>query len=194
MPISSGNLSALGDDLYEIEPQHAPGKRLDVARESQANNTEIHIYDRHGRANQRWKALPVGDGTYRFEPQNAPGKRLDIENVDGVPRALSRTLDQGNSQRWRLIPVDPSSIEKTVSQSTAPEPITQEFNLYPNPVDRELTVESSRSSYRFTLYDSRGRQLMDGYYPRWCQPTSGRSTTGRHLPGSPAVRRSGAGY
>ena len=160
----NGNLNqqwkfiSLGNDLYEIEPQHAPGKRLDVAGASLATNTEIHIYDRHGRANQRWKALPVGDGTYRFEPQNAPGMRLDIENIDGVPRALSRTLDTGNSQRWKLIAVSSSSARVASDQRI---PTTPEVAAYPNPTTEVLYLESNRdlSDATIQVSDLSGRTL-----------------------------------
>ncbi|MGB3800277.1 MAG: PQQ-dependent sugar dehydrogenase, partial [Lewinella sp.] len=122
-----------GNDVWEIEPQHATGKRLDVAGVSRAQNAEIHIYDRHGRNNQQWRALPVGDGTYRFEPLHAPGKRLDIENVNGTPRALSRNLDNGNSQRWRLIPVGSAARSRlgpvAVNTQSA---LGEDFILYPN--------------------------------------------------------------
>ena len=101
----------ISDDIYEIESVDAPGKVLDVAGRRRTQNTEIHIYDRSGRSHQRWKAIPIGQtGLFRFQPQHALGKRLDIENVDGVPRALSRNLDNGNSQRWRLILQEECSI------------------------------------------------------------------------------------
>ena len=153
----------LGDDVYEIEPQHAPGKRLDVAGGSQATNTEIHIYDRHASNNQRWRALPVGDGNFRFEPLNAPGKRLDIENVGGVPRALSRTLDSGNSQRWRLIPVSAGGalLRPIVAAVDSESAELDGFRLYPNPVSDRLTVESQRP-YAFGLFDAGGRQVRTG--------------------------------
>lgn len=153
-------------DVYEIEPQHAPGKRLDVARASKATNAEIHIYSRHGQDNQRWRALPVGDGTYRFEPLNAPGNRLDIEMVAGVPRALSRTLDNNDdSQRWQLIPLTTATDRTTGTANLRPaggrKDLEGVFVLYPNPVSDRLTVESTLD-YRFTLYDATGRLVFEG--------------------------------
>ena len=148
-----------GNDIYEIEPQHAPGKRLDVSGARTTNNTRIHIYDRHGRDNQRWKALPVGDGTYRFEPLNAPGKRLDIEVVDGVPWALSRTLDTGNSQRWKLIAVSPSSARSADNNQNVSAP--RQVVAYPNPATDVLYLESDHDLSQATLRisDLRGRTL-----------------------------------
>ncbi|WP_198664861.1 PQQ-dependent sugar dehydrogenase [Lewinella sp. IMCC34191] len=155
---------SLGNNVYEIEPQNAIGKRLDVAGGSRATNTEIHIYERHSSNNQRWQALPVGDGTYRFAPLNAPDNRLDIENVGGVPRALSRTLDRGNSQRWRLIPVGTAAVSRrSPAAITSPLSLKDEFVLYPNPVSSQLTVESRRD-YRLELYDVSGRRVLDARY------------------------------
>ena len=153
----------IGTDVYEIAPRHAPGSRLDVAGGSTATNAEIHIYTRHSSDNQRWRALPVGDGTFRFEPLNAPGKRLDIENVGGVPRALSRTLDQGNSQRWRLIPVEAAALRTPSREAVTSTTSAAAFRLYPNPVATEVTVESS-GDYRLLLFDAAGRQLRDARY------------------------------
>ena len=152
---------SLGNDVWEIEPQHAPGKRLDVAGASTATNTEIHIYDRHGRNNQQWRALPVGDGSYRFEPLNAPGKRLDIESINGTQRALSRTLDRGNSQRWRLLPVSrAAAISAARSEWIEPDAT---FTVYPNPASTQLTVESA-AEYHFALFDATGREVLTGNY------------------------------
>lgn len=156
-----------GNDLYEIEPQHAPGKRLDVAGASTANNAEIHIYQRHGRANQLWKALPIGDGSYRFAPQNAPANRLDIENINGVGRALSRKLDTGNSQRWKLIPV--GTALRTAAETQRKTVLSEhaEPTVYPNPVTEETFTLAldGRAASEVSVYNMMGarvhHQLVD---------------------------------
>ena len=161
-----------GNDLYEIEPQHAPGKRLDVAGGSTANNTEIHIFQRHGSNNQLWQALPVGDGLYRFAPQNAPGNRLDIENVDGVGRALSRRLDDGNSQRWKLIAVGTTSRtadgqKPPVAASEASPSSEVLLAVYPNPVAGErftLTLQGIQAS-EVAIYGITGARLYHQVIP-----------------------------
>jgi glucose/arabinose dehydrogenase len=97
----------ISGDLYYIEPQSAVGKVLGVVGESTLENALVDIFDNRKQANQRWRAIPVeGEPQlYRFEPQNAIGKRLDIELINGNQSAASRTLDNGRSQRWKLIPV-----------------------------------------------------------------------------------------
>ncbi|MGB7394204.1 MAG: RICIN domain-containing protein, partial [Pricia sp.] len=148
--------TGIGDNLYEIEPQHAIGQRLDVAGRSRANNTEIHIYESTGNSNQLWRAIPIGSsGLYRFEPQNAPGKRLDIENVDGVPRALSRNLDSGNSQRWRLIPVRANGAAAKAEPEATPI-----IALYPNPTRGGFTIDMDGADVtQVTVYSISGQQV-----------------------------------
>jgi hypothetical protein len=153
-----------GNGVYELEPQHAPGKRLDVANASTTQNAPIVIYDRNGADNQQWRALPVGDGTFRFEPVHAPGKLLDIEETGGNRVALSREFDNGNSQRWRLIPVDAASgavVPDVALEGGLPEPAVR---LYPNPATEQLNVETGYA-YHLTLFDATGRRVLEGRYP-----------------------------
>lgn len=118
-----------GEGVYLIEPQNAIGKRLDVAGNSTANNALINIYQNNNQLNQKWKAYPIAEepGLYRFEPQNALGKRLDIELLDVVDKAASRTLDSGNSQKWKLYPVS------AVNRSEVANINKNDFYAYPNP-------------------------------------------------------------
>jgi glucose/arabinose dehydrogenase len=95
----------ISGDVFYIEPQNAIGKVLGVVQQSTAENALIDIFDNVKQENQKWKAYPVAGEpqTYRFEPLNALGKRLDIELINGNQSAASRTLDDGRSQRWKLI-------------------------------------------------------------------------------------------
>ena len=115
-----------GNNIYKIEPQSDIGLRLDVDGGKTATNTEIHIFRDNGGRNQLWEAIPIGNtGLFRFAPQNARANRLDIENVGGTPRALSRRLDNGSSQRWKLIPVssqpDRPSIDTSIVYEIEPQ-------------------------------------------------------------------------
>ena len=125
IPAQRWKFISQGNNLYKIEPQSDEGLRLDVDGGKTANNTEIHIFRDNGGQNQLWEAIPIGStGLFRFAPQNAPANRLDIENVNGVPRALSRRLDNGNSQRWKLLPIeqtDPSTIDTSIVYELEPQ-------------------------------------------------------------------------
>ncbi|CAH0998702.1 hypothetical protein LEM8419_00048 [Neolewinella maritima] len=150
--------------VYELAPVHAPTKRLDVQGADEGTNASLIIWDRHGRANQRWKVLPVGDGTYRFSPGHAPDKRLDIDYLGGMRRGLSRTLDSGNSQRWRLIPVPQAQASAPVVQSASETQRAPAIQLYPNPVTDQLTVESPYA-HQLSLHDISGRTVYQRDYP-----------------------------
>ena len=91
--------------IYEIEPQHALGKRLDVSGISSADGANIHVWDDVNGANQRWKTIDTGSGWWEFEPQHVLGKRLDIpgaSSTDGtnvVQWIASSTI----AQRFKLV-------------------------------------------------------------------------------------------
>ena len=49
---------SVGGDLFELEPQCAPGKVLDVNAVSTVNGGNVHIWTTFGGGNQRWSLLP----------------------------------------------------------------------------------------------------------------------------------------
>ena len=131
---------SVGEDIYEIQPQNVPEKRLDVAGGRTGQNTEIHVYDQHGRPNQLWRAIPVSNSIYEFEPQNGPGMRLAIFELNGRPRALSRNADGSDRQRWRLVP---SSGNKLMDS-----PENRSFSIYPNPFTDTATLALEIDSFK----------------------------------------------
>jgi hypothetical protein len=147
-----------GDGIYLIEPQNAIGKRLDVTGNSTANNALINIYQNNNQLNQKWKAYPIAEepGLYRFEPQNALGKRLDIELLDGIDKAASRTLDIGNSQKWKLYPVTAAAVtRKEVANVNK-----GDFYAYPNPFTGTTTItfpiDSSKAKKVIEIFNAQG--------------------------------------
>lgn len=148
-----------GEGVYLIEPQNAIGKRLDVAGNSTANNALINIYQNNNQLNQKWKAYPIAEepGLYRFEPQNALGKRLDIELLDVVDKAASRTLDSGNSQKWKLYPV--SAVNRTEVANIN----KNDFYAYPNPFSGTTTitfpVDSANTKKVIEIFNAQGKLL-----------------------------------
>lgn len=145
----------VAENVYEIEPQNSIGKLLGVVgANNTAQNASIDIFDDLNQNNQRWRALPIPNtDLFRFEPLSAPGKRLDIEIVGGVSRALSRDLDTGNSQRWRLIPVAPIlSLDLDNSNS--------HLSVYPNPSQSGIFKLSQSLSW--TVYSTLGETVDTG--------------------------------
>lgn len=112
---SGGTGSALLENnaIYEIEPSHTAGKRLDVNGVSTSDGANVHIWDDFSAGNQRWKAIDVGGGYHAFEPQHAPGKRLDV-NGGGSSDGSNVHSWSGNSsaaQRWKAIDVGGGLLE-----------------------------------------------------------------------------------
>ncbi len=93
--------------VYELEPQHAIGKRLDVAENSTADKGRVEIYQGNNGTNQRWKFIDKGNSIYELEPQHALGKRLDVAGASAANEAKAQTYtsNNGNNQRWKLINV-----------------------------------------------------------------------------------------
>ncbi len=95
--------------IYELEPQHTLGQRLDVRGAAAANGTLVDMYTRNGNKNQQWKFVSVGNGLYELEPQHAIGKRLrvvgastaqnaivDIYQSEGTQNAIWKAISLGN--------------------------------------------------------------------------------------------------
>ena len=91
--------------IYEIEPQNAVGKRLDVAAGSVASGTAIQLWTDNNSNAQRWQIQVQSNGNYELVPQSATTLRLTARapgNVDG--NLLEQATDANtNAQRWNLI-------------------------------------------------------------------------------------------
>lgn len=134
---------ARGNNVYEMEPQHALGKRLDVAGRSAASNAAVQTYTQNGGTNQFWKAIALGGSIYELEPQCAVGNRLDIGPLNNVTRAVSKTANTSNSQRWKLYPV------AAANRAAGPESAATQrdalflknaLSAYPNPGSSQVTL------------------------------------------------------
>lgn len=87
--------------IYEIEPQHAAGKNLQVA----ANNSSVAIKTDNDSLNQRWQISHVRDGFYKLVPQNNTGKSLDVEGGSTTAGAnvIVYTSGSGSNQLWQIV-------------------------------------------------------------------------------------------
>ena len=97
--------SIVSGSIYELEPQCAPGKRLDVAGASSSNGANVQIYQENGDAAQSWKIEAVGGGYYELEPQCALGKRLDVagtSSTNGTNIHLWQDFSNA-AQRWKIM-------------------------------------------------------------------------------------------
>jgi len=91
--------------IYELEPQHAIGKRLDVSGWNAGDNGIVELYNSTGGNNQRWKLIDLGNSIYELEPQHALGKRLDVVGANPANQTRVETYrsNSGLNQRWELI-------------------------------------------------------------------------------------------
>ena len=102
---STGSTGIVAGGVYELEPQHALGQRLDVRALSTADRAIVELYQRNGGPNQRWKFIAKGNNLYELEPQHALGKRLDVAGVsagDNV-KVQTYTSNGGSNQVWKLM-------------------------------------------------------------------------------------------
>ena len=101
----SPSTSIISGSIYELEPQCAPGKRLDVAGARTANGTNIHLWQQNGNSAQAWKVMDQGNGYYELEPQCALGKRLDVAyaaSTNGTNVQIHQDLSN-SAQRWKIM-------------------------------------------------------------------------------------------
>ncbi|GAB2588390.1 hypothetical protein GCM10027190_41630 [Spirosoma areae] len=105
VPESTTTTAPLANGIYELEPQHAIGKRLTISGASIEDGTEAQIATANGAASQSWKLTNVSGGIYELEPQHALSKRLDVSGSSPADGAKVQ-LWPGNlstAQRWKLI-------------------------------------------------------------------------------------------
>lgn len=94
--------------VYELEPQCAAGKRLDVAGASSADGTNVQIYTDNNGTGQGWTFQDQGDGTWELIPQCATGSRLETIGVNNGGSGANVQIwsdHNGSDSRWRVTPV-----------------------------------------------------------------------------------------
>jgi hypothetical protein len=102
---SRGAYSQTNGAIYEIEPSHASGKRLDVNGSNTSDGSYVQIWDDGNSNNQRWKFESQGNGLWEIIPQHATWTRLDVSSSgtsDGT-RVQIWTDNNSNAQRWRVL-------------------------------------------------------------------------------------------
>lgn len=90
--------------IYELEPENAPGMRLDVAGGGSGPADAIIWGDNNG-SNQRWRIVSVGGGIFRLQPQSGTSTVLDVDGAgtaNGTNVSTYYDFNQSN-QRWKLI-------------------------------------------------------------------------------------------
>lgn len=101
----SGSTPIVAGGVYELEPQHAVGQRLDVRGLSVDDRAIVELYQSNSGPNQRWKFIDKGTGLYELEPRHALGKRLDVAGRSAGDNIKVQTFisNGGSNQLWKLI-------------------------------------------------------------------------------------------
>ncbi len=102
--ISKFNVGIVPDGIYEIEPSHAPGMRLNVAGNGDHNGADADIRRDANHAGQRWQVTQISDGWYEISPLAAAARRLDLYGFgtwNGTDIRLWQSTG-GANQRWQI--------------------------------------------------------------------------------------------
>ncbi|MGJ1384698.1 RICIN domain-containing protein [Sphingobacterium spiritivorum] len=94
-----------GNGYYKILPDPSTTKVLDVLGGSNANGTQIQVWDDLNTDGQKWKISSVGSGYYTLSPKCAPSSLLEILNTstaNGAKIQISKTTNNSN-QRFKLV-------------------------------------------------------------------------------------------
>ena len=105
LPASTTGTGPLANGLYELEPQHALGKRLSVSGAGTADGTQVQIDAANGTSAQTWQLTGVGNGLYELSPQYSLSKRLDVNGASSADGAKVQiwTSNSSSAQRWKLV-------------------------------------------------------------------------------------------
>src|ERR1039458_7575420 len=107
----NGKSPMWGGGVYELEPQHALGKRLDVSDAGSGDGVNVQIWSANGGGAQRWRLLEQGNDIFELTPLCAPYRRLDVYGAgttDVVNVQIWQDID-GGAQRWKLLSLSPVS-------------------------------------------------------------------------------------
>jgi hypothetical protein len=93
--------------VYQLEPQCAPGKRLDVSSSQDVNGANVQIWTGNDSTAQQWRFESQGDGLFELIPLCATSRRLDV-NGSGSANGTNIQIWQdfsNNAQRWSIVGV-----------------------------------------------------------------------------------------
>jgi hypothetical protein len=109
-PTQSGLVSG---QFYQLEPQNAVGKRLDVRNGDSADGTQVQIFTYNNTVAQKWRLIAVDapNNIYSLEPQNAQGMRLGVLGGASTNETPVQIFTSSNStaQNWKFYVIDPTN-------------------------------------------------------------------------------------
>ena len=106
--------------IYELEPQCAPGTRLDVSGAEDRDGANVGIWVQNGNAAQKWQFVLQSSGIYALVPQNATSRRLETVGVNNGGSGANVDIwnDNGSDSRWNVVDVGGGWIELIPQHNT----------------------------------------------------------------------------
>lgn len=102
------------DGYINLEPQNAPGTRLDLKRNAQNDGAVIQIYSHNNHDSQRWRLHPNQDGSYQLSSKGTNDKKGAsnwAKSTEAGQAVLNYPLTEGNTfQNWHFEPTDEGSV------------------------------------------------------------------------------------
>lgn len=138
--------------VYTISSAHNAAKMLDIHGSSNANGTNIEIYDNNNYNNQKWRIEYNATGDYYTFTNPMTGKLLDLSGANTTPGTNVRLWEKTNScaQRWRIFAAEDNKYTIVSTCSMA-----RNLNLYNGSTKNGTNVQlwsidnSNSSKWRF---------------------------------------------
>ena len=97
--------AVLNSGVYTVNAYADTGYVLDVSGKSQSDSANVHIWERNGGSNQKFRVEAGGDGYYTVTATHS-GKVLDVNRwgTDKGTNITQYTSNGGDNQKWLVIP------------------------------------------------------------------------------------------
>lgn len=138
--------------IYELEPQNAVGKRLDIGGASTSTGALAKIYADNNGTNQRWQLQEQSYGIYELAPQHATTMRLAVRAPANASGNLIEQATDANTtaQRWQLQDQG-NGIYELIPQSSTSRRLNVIGSGTTDGVGTEIRTDNNASSMRWKL-------------------------------------------
>ncbi len=139
--------------IYELEPQNAVGKRLDIGGASTITGALAKIYADNNGTNQRWQLQEQSYGIYELAPQHATTMRLAVRAPANASGNLIEQATDANTtaQRWQLQDQGNGNYE-LIPQSSTSRRLNVIGSGTADGVGTEIRTDNNASSMRWKLF------------------------------------------
>ncbi len=148
------------DGYYQIVNVNS-GKALDVG--GTANGSICQQYSYWGGSNQQWAVTDIGNGYYKITSRTS-GRSLDVAGQSTTDGADVIIWDYwgGNNQQFKL---ENLVIVKSAKDDLPEISSTVPVSIYPNPVSNYLSISTSQTIQKTSIYSSKGDLVLENSTP-----------------------------